>query len=165
MIRVHLPLHFLVLTFYALLSIFKFSASLSFIPPNLSGTSMAKLLWLQLAATKSHATATSNSCWYGLLLSKNFSVSLCFLVLPSPAVAELLLATTVSDLLPPVSIDGFVNTVSKSLLPNSPFLLLSLGKKKKIFVFYFFCILMLTVLYVWFFCVYFVFFLTVVITC
>ena len=131
MIREHLPLHFLVLTFYALLSIFKFSASLSFIPPNLSGTSMAKLLWLQLAATKSHATATSNSCWYGLLLSKNFSVSLCFLVLPSPAVAELLLATTVSDLLPPVSIDGFVNTVSKSLLPNSPFLLLSLWKKKK----------------------------------
>ena len=84
-----------------------------------------KSIW-DIHGQTSMATTSSHQ-----LLSKNFSVSLCFLVLPSPAVAELLLATTVSDLLPPVSIDGFVNTVSKSLLPNSPFLLLSLGKKKK----------------------------------
>ena len=73
---------------------------LSSIPPNLFGTPMAKLPRLQLVATKSHtATTFGSSCWCGLLLSWN--VSLCFLVLPSSAMVELLLAATIFELLLP----------------------------------------------------------------
>ena len=42
------------------------SLPLSFIPPNLSGTAMAKLPCLQLVATESHSTTTSGGlCWCG----------------------------------------------------------------------------------------------------
>ena len=99
--------------------------------------------------------------WFMLVwLLLSWNAFLCFLVLLSPIMANLLLAATVSEFLPPhrfsqKSPSSDLSTWYQNhchLTHHS--LLLSLGKKKCLFLFYFFNILMFTVLYVWFFFVF-----------
>ena len=63
----------------------------------------------------------------------------------------------ITSIQPTVSLAGFVNSISEPLLPNAPLSIIIIRKKKMSFYFLFFQFLMLTVLYVWFFCVYFAF--------
>ena len=129
---------------------FLHSLPISSIPPNLSGTPMA--------ATSSHRIPCLHHLgWFILMwLLLSWNASLCFLVLPSLTVAELLFATIISKLLPSHRFSQQSPLLDLSTRYQNhghlthPSLSLSL-EKKNVFYFYFFGFLMLTVLYVWFF--------------